>query len=316
MTLYRSVTAAWLWIVHAATIPAVQSVCKRWFDDSIQTAECLHRTWRYSPMRACVRRSGLSVVLQWKCVFMLSWCCVSVVTGQVLWDCARNVSSPSFPFFVFPTLTRFISTTQPIADMSPMRRSTSSLTPQRGVREVSLSDYDLERPKMSPGQTLDQRERGRELIIITIIITAASGEETRSTNRWIEPSARSSHRLQVGSVFLSHSFFYTFQHIHVKENNEYYRAQKFALIWKEDFGPLGNSPVLQWIAGFLLNVSQNITIKRTKDLNYFSLCALNLIHEFHNLSWITEINKLFHDILIYWDAPVIGTWRFFFVYLI
>ncbi len=28
-----------------------------------------------------------------------------------------------------------------------------------------------------------------------------------------------------------------------------------------------------------------------------------LIHEFHNLSWITEINELFHDILIYWDAP-------------
>ncbi len=29
-----------------------------------------------------------------------------------------------------------------------------------------------------------------------------------------------------------------------------------------------------------------------------------LIHELHNLSWITEINKLFHDILIYWDALV------------
>ncbi len=29
-----------------------------------------------------------------------------------------------------------------------------------------------------------------------------------------------------------------------------------------------------------------------------------LIHEFHNLSWITEINELFHDILIYLDAPV------------
>ncbi len=29
-----------------------------------------------------------------------------------------------------------------------------------------------------------------------------------------------------------------------------------------------------------------------------------LKHEFHNLSWITEINELFHDILIYWDAPV------------
>ncbi len=29
-----------------------------------------------------------------------------------------------------------------------------------------------------------------------------------------------------------------------------------------------------------------------------------LIHEFHHLSWITEITELFHDILIYWDAPV------------
>ncbi len=28
-----------------------------------------------------------------------------------------------------------------------------------------------------------------------------------------------------------------------------------------------------------------------------------LIHKFHNLSWITEINELFYDIL-YWDAPV------------
>ncbi len=30
-----------------------------------------------------------------------------------------------------------------------------------------------------------------------------------------------------------------------------------------------------------------------------------LIHEFHNLSWITEISELFHDILIYWDAHMI-----------
>ncbi len=32
------------------------------------------------------------------------------------------------------------------------------------------------------------------------------------------------------------------------------------------------------IGGFLLNVSLIITIKRTKDLNYFSLCALNLFN--------------------------------------
>ncbi|XP_048022435.1 voltage-dependent N-type calcium channel subunit alpha-1B isoform X7 [Megalobrama amblycephala] len=49
----------------------------------------------------------------------------------------------------------------PIADVSPMRRSTSSLTPQRGVREVNLSEYDLERPQMASGQTLAQ-EREKE----------------------------------------------------------------------------------------------------------------------------------------------------------
>ncbi len=43
---------------------------------------------------------------------------------------------------------------------------------------------------------------------------------------------------------------------------------------------------------------------RTKDLNYFSLCVLDLIHEFHNWNLINEINELSHDILIYWDAPV------------
>ncbi len=38
-----------------------------------------------------------------------------------------------------------------------------------------------------------------------------------------------------------------------------------------------------------------------------SVCVqwIYLIHEFHNLSWITEINELFHNIIIYWDAPVL-----------
>ncbi len=98
---------------------------------------------------------------------------------------------------------------------------------------------------------------------------------------------------------------------------------KLALIWKEDFGPLGNSPVLLLLSPgkmpLALSVVQDwlnkrntttvakfldtsvwwllmpwpqpqsipcevslwakiITIKITKDLNYFSLCALNLFN--------------------------------------
>ncbi len=43
-----------------------------------------------------------------------------------------------------------------------------------------------------------------------------------------------------------------------------------------------------------------------------------LIHEFHSLSRITEINLLSHDILIYWDAPIFsGEWVIIiFVYFI
>ncbi len=40
-----------------------------------------------------------------------------------------------------------------------------------------------------------------------------------------------------------------------------------------------------------------------------SVCVhwIYLIHKFQNLSWITEVNSLFHDILIYWDAPLYPT---------
>ncbi len=43
-----------------------------------------------------------------------------------------------------------------------------------------------------------------------------------------------------------------------------------------------------------------------KEPKTTSVCVhwIYLIHKIHNLSWITEINELFHDILIYWDAPV------------
>ncbi len=37
-----------------------------------------------------------------------------------------------------------------------------------------------------------------------------------------------------------------------------------------------------------------------------------LIHKFHNLSWITEINELFHDIIIYWDALYLA--RMYYIY--
>ncbi len=49
-----------------------------------------------------------------------------------------------------------------------------------------------------------------------------------------------------------------------------------------------------------------ITKKKKKRLTTTSVCVhlIYLIHEFHNLSWITKINEFFADIVIYWDAPV------------
>ncbi len=48
-----------------------------------------------------------------------------------------------------------------------------------------------------------------------------------------------------------------------------------------------------------------ITIKRTKDLNYFSLCAYNLFNTWVSQFELNYWNKLFHDILIYWDTSVL-----------
>ncbi len=50
------------------------------------------------------------------------------------------------------------------------------------------------------------------------------------------------------------------------------------------------------VTNFLQNIFQ--------DIHTGKLLFIYLIHEFHILSWITEINGLFHNILIYWDAPV------------
>jgi len=48
-----------------------------------------------------------------------------------------------------------------------------------------------------------------------------------------------------------------------------------------------------------------ITIKRTKDLNYFSLCAFNLFNtRVSQLEFNYWNKKLFHDIHIFLDAPV------------
>lgn len=127
---------------------------------------------------------------------------------------------PLLHVFIFHMLTLFISTTQPIADVSPMRRSTSSLTPQRGVREVNLSDYDLERPKMVLDQTLaHEREMER----------AHHHHHHHRCQRRKDKKHKSLDRAineeqppPAGGCDFPFSFiFYAFQHIHVKENNEY-----------------------------------------------------------------------------------------------
>ncbi len=47
---------------------------------------------------------------------------------------------------------------------------------------------------------------------------------------------------------------------------------------------------------------QDVSQKSSQLITSVCVHWIYLIHEFHNLSWITEINELFHDILIYWDA--------------
>uniref|UniRef100_A0A8B9JH13 Calcium channel, voltage-dependent, N type, alpha 1B subunit, b n=1 Tax=Astyanax mexicanus TaxID=7994 RepID=A0A8B9JH13_ASTMX len=73
----------------------------------------------------------------------------------------KNVLSLLISFSLFLSLSlSFII--KPITDMSPMRRSASSLTPQRGGPEVSLRDLDLERPPVTLAPTLITQSQERE----------------------------------------------------------------------------------------------------------------------------------------------------------
>ncbi len=64
------------------------------------------------------------------------------------------------------------------------------------------------------------------------------------------------------------------------------------------------TPCIWWKS--LTSPWETITVRIGLKTETTSVCVhwIYLIHKFHNLSWITEINELFHDILIYWDAPV------------
>ncbi len=44
-------------------------------------------------------------------------------------------------------------------------------------------------------------------------------------------------------------------------------------------------------------IINSFTIKRTKDLNYFSLCAFNLFNT--QVFVLNYLNELFHNVLIY-----------------
>ncbi len=57
----------------------------------------------------------------------------------------------------------------------------------------------------------------------------------------------------------------------------------------------------EWTAAGV-SASRTTTHRRMQDMGFSCVHLIYLIHEFNILSWITEINELFHDILIYWDA--------------
>ncbi len=76
-----------------------------------------------------------------------------------------------------------------------------------------------------------------------------------------------------------------------------------------------NSPDLNPIENLWGIVKRKMRDTRPNNADELKATVIYLIHKFHNLSWITEINELFHDILIYWDAPVCPKWLLMFMTL-
>ncbi len=77
--------------------------------------------------------------------------------------------------------------------------------------------------------------------------------------------------------------------------------------------------VLSWLADWHVTIFKFVEIVNcwVTKTSTTSVCVhwIYLIHVFHNLSWISRINKLFYDILIYWDAPIIRAefWKNFLI---
>ncbi len=88
-------------------------------------------------------------------------------------------------------------------------------------------------------------------------------------------------------------------------------------LWRLQLSALTVSPVFRWgstisralfLSGTVWGAGFRylgllITLKRTNDLNYFSLCELNLFNTWVSQFELNYWNKL-PFLLIYWDAPV------------
>ncbi len=80
---------------------------------------------------------------------------------------------------------------------------------------------------------------------------------------------------------------------------------KLALIWKEDFGPLGNSPVLLLLSPGKMPLTTTVAKFLDTSVCGGSWCFdPSLSPLLVKVTQILELILFFHDILIYWVAPV------------
>ncbi len=94
----------------------------------------------------------------------------------------------------------------------------------------------------------------------------------------------------------------TLEHFMLPSADQLFKDADF--IFQQDLAPAHcqkHQKLVKWLWCLFAWLASKLT---RPEPHLWGIVKSNLIHKLHNLSWITEINELFHDILIYWDAPV------------
>lgn len=132
-------------------------ICNGKYSISVTDLSSFFSIFQTSVSVCAWRRTGWALILRQK--VPIHWLCHLCVVIQYPVLGRTSAVAPLYYLFLTPPPNLFPS--QPIVDLSPIRRSASSLT-QQYRQELGLNEYDLERPSLAQSSTGHGQVQGQD----------------------------------------------------------------------------------------------------------------------------------------------------------